>query len=86
MQIRFREYDEKNDTYKLIGYIDIKDYAEAFKMFTFMKKHECEYCIEYNTEDTVETPGKSYFVENLSFVFSMGETMPHIAVDVVEEC
>lgn len=86
MQFRFRTYNEEEKKYKLIGYTNIDDYNEMFQMLTFMKEHECEYAIEQLINDMVDTGGTLYEVEGISFVIPKigGNTLPHIAVDVVE--
>lgn len=87
MQIRFRIYNPKTKDYKLLGYTDVTDYDIAFKMLTYMKEHECEYPIELNTEDMVDTTGNLYRVENVSYcVPALGtELTSHIVVDLEEE-
>lgn len=89
MQFRFRVYDEENQKYNLITYTDIEDYNTMFKTLTFMVEHECKYPIELNTEDTVETVGRNYYVTNVSLCIGedTGEDrlLPHFVVDLEEE-
>ena len=85
MHIRFREYNKDTNKYKLLAYTDIPDYDVAFKMFTFMKEHECEFAISIanDVEDINET---LYNVIDVSFVApNIGsEILLHIAVDLEE--
>lgn len=87
MQIRFREYDKEKDSFNLIGYTDVDDYDVAFKMLTFMKEHECSFCIEINTKGIVDTEGDYYCVKEVSYcVPALGqELISHIVVDIESE-
>ena len=91
MQFRFVEPVEKDDgdyENKLLGYVDIDDYDIAFKTFTFMKEHECEYCVEINSSDLVDEDGELYNVEDVAFISRCigGELMPHFRVYLKKEC
>lgn len=86
--MQFRFINEADDgKKKLLGYCDIDDYTEAFKLFTFMMDHRCEFAMMINTEDIVDTEGKYYKVNNISFVSPKvgGELGPYIMVLVEEE-
>lgn len=86
MHIRFRECNKDTNEYKLLSYTDINDYDIAFKMFTFMKEHDCDFAISIanKAEDINEI---YYKVKDISFVTpSIGsDILPHIAVDLEEE-
>ena len=68
MHIRFRKYDKDTKEYKLLTYADEEDYDIAFKMFTFMKEHKCEFAISIadNAEDINET---CYCIKDVAFKF-----------------
>lgn len=87
MQIRFREYNKEKDKYDLVGYTDVTDYDTAFKMLTFMREHECSFCIEVNPTGIVETEGDYYCVKNVSYCIpALGkELISHIIVDIERE-
>lgn len=82
MQFRFIDKDNK-----LLGYCNIDDYAESYKLFEYMAKNECQYCVQCNTEDVADTEGDYYTVKDVSFVFSKsgGELLQHFQV-CLEEC
>lgn len=92
IQIRFvtSDLDEKTNTekYKLIGYMNVKDYDTAMKTLHYMKKHEIP--IEVNTENCVETDGEIHFIndefESITFIvpndFSKDAISPYIQVYV----
>lgn len=84
MQFRFIEFDEESNKDKLVGYSDIEDYDIAFKMFTYMKEHECELSVMVNTEDIADTEGDYYIVKNVYFVTPKlgGQILPYICVDI----
>lgn len=88
MQVRFREYDEDAKKYKLIAYDEVEDYDTMFKTLTFMKEHKCEYALEVNEQNAVETEGTLYEIEQVSLCVSRhgGEDsiLPHFVVDVRE--
>ena len=79
MDIRFvtdNEDNNSNGNYKLLSVIDIKDYDIAMKMLNYMK--EADIPVMINTEDSADTDGDVYCIENVLFV------VPEIGGEIVE--
>lgn len=81
--MQFRFLNEEN---KLIGYIKVDDYDTMFKTLTFMKEHNCSYCVEQLMKDDLadcETEGV-YEIENVAFIIpninNANEILPHFRV------
>ena len=89
MQFRFREWDEDENKYKLITYINVDDYDTMFRTLDYMAANNCECPLEYNEENLVEANGNAYVVKAVALCvgsYSDPEDIltPHFVVDIEE--
>ena len=88
MQIRFKEYDEKINKYKLLSYINCEDASipSYYKLFSIMMNENSQLNhIELNVEDIAEAVGESYTIKDVQLVIPTiaGEVIPYLSVEVV---
>lgn len=87
MQVRFREWDDRENKYKLINYIDVEDYDVLVKFLQIaqINAEKTGISVEVNLSDVADSDDVcAYNVKSVSLVIPKigGYLLPHIAVDV----